>query len=185
MSSFYGNFNKNSAMGGSDAKKAESPPPPPREEEEDAGLGFLDGFAKDSGDEKEPENDKETKPVAASEGASKRAVESKPALKEEEVEDVDARRKRMRLLRDRKVEEARVRYFERNPSMAPAAAVFPFLTLRATYVDSWPTVGEQRASETERPSLCFVSVTTWAFQRFHALWIPARLMSLEPPMAFR
>ena len=114
MASFYGNLNKNVAMGGGTNEKknpldSEKEDPRTTPDAATASLGFLDGFAK--GDEgcNVEENDSATR---------SRATLPRPelSLRDDNVdaEDPKARRKRMRLLREKKVEDARARYYQRQ-----------------------------------------------------------------------
>jgi Coiled-coil domain-containing protein 55 (DUF2040) len=118
MASFYGNLNKNVAMGGgvtiSEKKKtSHSDGDDPRLSHDDAtsDLGFLDGFAKgDGGDIQENATDtnKNVEPTALSQPEA-------IAINDKEVaEDPAERQKRIRLIREKKVEGARARYFQRQ-----------------------------------------------------------------------
>ena len=98
MANFYSNLNRNVALGGNQVKTPQQKQPATEPERNDNTImpGFVDGFAKDAtavvepniGSKQEDENGKEEHP--------------------------EERRKRMRLLREEKVEQARIRYFQRQ-----------------------------------------------------------------------
>ena len=132
MANFYGNFQRNVAMGGGELSAAlvivrrkrmrkdvmldkESAAPIP---------GFLDGFAKQADDNDDDNSKKEGREDAAAEQTESSVAKPPPTRNDKNprdasavadtVEDPEARRKRMRLLREEKVERARVRYFQRQ-----------------------------------------------------------------------
>jgi coiled-coil domain-containing protein 55 len=102
MASFYGNLTKNVAMGGERVEpKSEKPVlelPPPH--------GGMQDKAPSVGHYKEPEQGDETREALQPEDDCKANVEV--------GDDPEERRHQMRLIRERKVEAARARYFERH-----------------------------------------------------------------------
>lgn len=110
MASFYGNLSKNVAMGGGTIEKkspsdSEKEDPPTAHERGD--FHFLDGFAR--GDEVDIKN--------GNNSTMQEATFSRLELTRDDsvaAEGSAERRKGMRLLREKKVEEARARYFQRH-----------------------------------------------------------------------
>jgi coiled-coil domain-containing protein 55 len=120
MASFYGNLTKNVAMGGGKLETNASPngdDEDPRPSFDDPQrVGFLDGH------DRAKNRDEDDIVDGTGQGRKSTISHSREAkaLDNNEIEeDALERRKRMRLLRERKVEAARARYFQRQ-SMATA-----------------------------------------------------------------
>jgi hypothetical protein len=101
MASFYGNLNRNVAMGGAMSKDEPVEGKSGADDEEDAStkddtpfsLGFMDGFeTSGGGDNEETSSKKESK----------------------EEEDPDVKQISMRQVREAKIAQARIRYFQRQ-----------------------------------------------------------------------
>jgi len=132
MANFYGNFQRNVAMGGGGAVAAASSDSSTKKEDDkrrDAAdaesaapiPGFLDGFAKQDDDNDDDKSKTEAREDAAAEQTESSVAKPPPTMNDSKspavadtVEDPEARRKRTRLLREEKVERARVRYFQRQ-----------------------------------------------------------------------
>jgi coiled-coil domain-containing protein 55 len=111
VAAFYGNWNRNIAMGGGETFKANNRKKDDDGEEEDitgstAGMGFLQGF------EKVENNNHILNETKQQTGATTREINE---------DDPKERRKQMRLLREQKIDQARTRYFERQKRLIATA----------------------------------------------------------------
>jgi coiled-coil domain-containing protein 55 len=127
VAAFYGNLNRNIAMGGGENSKTSQIKKDVDDKEHlrsDSALGFLQGFdrAEDDNEMKEENKhpdgmeSKTLQPPTAPEKTSRTA-----AAQETNEDDREQRRKQMRLLREQKIDQARSRYFERQKRLLAAA----------------------------------------------------------------
>ena len=119
MASFYGNMNRNVAMGGADENdrpdEAENPTKKSGENDSGSAFGFLDGFERAGGGDKtadEQVNDVDEGNTGADEGGT--STPGKDGSTVVPKLDPVAQNLAMRKVRAEKLAKARARYFERQ-----------------------------------------------------------------------